>query len=254
MPRRLAKDRLVLIEVDGEKTHPETVDTVAFLELASAFFDGLVKVAAAHQLDLQLHGLKIVDKCASAQAEASDPEIAAICVKRLWKVLSERDGRPEHGLVRATERFAAARLAFPRHRVRLQGPRGKALEVGVEVPTTRRAVAAMARVSLRAVVVSAGGDVPSVVVRPVDGLQRTQIRLQVTQDLARRLAQTLYDEVDVLIDATRDPEGQIIAGQLVSYKTLEPGDAVDALERWFKEHGAHWNDVADVMGALGRGQ
>lgn len=235
------------IRFDGPEIHPHTVDALKALEVVSAYLAFLQEIARSEGQSLSFTGIEIIDECTLFKTSPSEPAVAETATRQATAFLS-RNAHPPQGTQGKLARMRDALAALPAGytTTALYGTWHEPLVVAKEDPVDRP----YARVSLRAVPIRVGGMTPTVHFRSGSELRR--FTLTVTEEQARTLGASLYNEVDIVALVARDHNGFIQEGTLEEFHTLDPGDPRSAWEAWFKANAEDWEDVEDVEHELGR--
>lgn len=225
----LVPDDRLLLELDSPGLQPGTVATSPLLELAASFFALVEANAAAQERSLDLVGLEILDKCVALAARPNDIRLA-----REMAELSRRQigGLEElqHGTRERVERVREAmRQLGPGQVARVQiaawSKTLKAVEQDVAPPLD-------SQLSIRARPIRIGGKRPMV---RFESRLEDDFSLQTTQDTARQLGQFLWREVDIEAKVTRDVDGTIAGGTLISFEPVdEDADPQTAWRDWYR--------------------
>ena len=236
------------VEIDGDGVNPDTVDARSTLELASAYFDLLVRVARLRGAEVELKGLQVVSKCiALATVPTSLPEAREAAAEAQDYVA----GREEpHGVVVAVRRVRDAVRALPLGHVAkvIIGPWQRQLPRDGDVPR----VPPYASVMVRARPVRVGGTNPRV--RFKSESEETEFSLEVTEEQARELGSLLYREVDIAATVWRDENDAIRGGRLEDVFAVADAhdDLRTVMRRWLKENAPQWDDIDDIEAELKR--
>lgn len=245
----MAKSEKIYLEVEGPSVEPGSVDSLAFLELASSFYDALSKAAAVSKLELGLHGIEVRDKCVQIEVGTRNAREAQLCANLLAQLV---DGSipPRHGMAAAIDRLRDARRRFPESfEVKTRVGRWSGL---LRVPEAAAGYEQATVESLRAKVIDVGGKEPRV--RLESPSIEKPFSLSITESLARELGGTsLYLFIDLVAEAIRDQDGNIVSGKLVRFTPVTNGDAASAWRDWYRSNGSEWDDVEDIESDLGRG-
>jgi hypothetical protein len=244
-PRAFHPDDLV-IELDGEGVHPDSVSSFEALEFAASMLHLVVQVAKRNGQRLSFSGLQIIDKCAALATRASDAETATDATQTALRLVA---GVDEDRLVRtAVERVRNARTALPEGYVgRVHVGPWSASVAPFSGPPARKATSLE---TLRAVPVRVGGAEPAVRLRaPTEPRTFT---LDATEDQARELGSHLYREVEVEAEVVRSESGEIESGRLLAFYELDPTPDVEAWGAWYRTSAARFDDVDDIEAELAR--
>jgi hypothetical protein len=220
-------DGYVLLELNGPNVSPATVDVPSFLDLAASFFQ-LVKANSDEMAaDLRLTGIEIIDKCAAVRARPDAVDVAKECAELALRQIGG-DAAPR-GAAQHVERARAAVRALPADHCAkvLIGPWRRSIVVRPD-----DAIAPLDEVlAIRAEPIRAGGKRPAVRFR---SFLEEDFTLEVTAEQARALGAILYSEVEIEARISRDAEGYIDGGRLLSFEPIDEGDPRPAWLEWFK--------------------
>ena len=98
-------DDELVIEVDGEGVHLETLDAKGMLTLASSFLELLEAIADERDEKIEFTGLRAFEKCGSIATYPSDVELARQVALDAYKLLASHE-RPR-GLAQKLDRVTA---------------------------------------------------------------------------------------------------------------------------------------------------
>ena len=235
MPYRVERDAAendLVIEVDGEGVHLDTLDAPRVLELAVAYLELLKKIADERDEDIQFVGIEAREKCGLLATRPSDPELARQLALDSHKLLASLV-KPR-GLGGVIDRVRDARAKLPSNytaRVRIHGfDRPISAE-----PSSALKETPYSATSLRAYVVRVGGRRPRAAFRSKS--EARQFSLDLGERLAKELSPHLYSEVDIDALVARDPAGNIEEGTLRAFYVLSKGDPQATWNEWFNENG-----------------
>jgi hypothetical protein len=226
-------DELV-IEVDGEGVHLDTLDAPAVLNLAVAYLELLRRCAADRDESIEFRGLRAFEKCGSLGTHPSDPEIARRAVVDAFHLLASWE-RPARGLKLAVDNVRAARAALPGNYRALVKMRGIERLIASE-PMSVLAETPYSSTSIRAYVQRVGGLKPRATFASKSERLRFHLDLQDDQQ-AVSLGRFLYQAVDIVALVVRDLAGNIESGTLREFHPVASGAAADAWRDWFRESG-----------------
>jgi hypothetical protein len=244
-------DRLV-VYVAGEGAAPETADARATLEVAAAYIDFLVRLAEEHGEKLDLHGLKVIPGSIGIEVYSSTPKIVGDRITEAEDLLEGRElpssgkiqtalNRLERSVRALPEGWGASVAAGPTYRFPLYVVRHE--EEGADLWTTT---------TLRAQPLRVGGKAPRVQFQSPS--ESKPFTVGTNQETAREVAKYLYREVEVSIRFVRDEDGTIKDGWLEEFWPVDASaDEIERWRAWFRDAGAHWDDIEDVNAELGRG-
>lgn len=226
-------DELV-IEVDGEGVHLDTLDAPAVLNLAVAYLELLRRCAQDRDESIEFRGLRAFEKCGSLGTHPSDPELARRAVVDAFNLLASWE-RPARGLKLAVDNVRAARAALPGNYRALVKMGGTERLIASE-PMSVLAEAPYASTSLRAYVQRVGGLKPRATFTSKSERLRFHLDLQDDQQAAS-LGTYLYQTVDIVALVVRDLAGNIEGGTLREFHPVSSSAVADAWRDWFRESG-----------------
>lgn len=226
-------DELVL-EVDGEGVHIDTIDAPAVLEFTVAYLNLLKLCAAERDEELEFHGLRSFEKCGSIGTLPSDAEIARQATLDAFKLLSSRD-RPMHGMKIAVQRVRDTREALPSHYTTVVKVRGLERVISSQ-PFSVIADTPYAANSMRVYVQRVGGATPKATFKSKSEAKVFHLTLR-DADQAEELGKYLYKYVDITALVLRDADGYIESGLVREVFPVSEGDPRQAWGEWFKESG-----------------
>jgi hypothetical protein len=242
---RVTADPKILLEIDGPGVTPATVDSVATLELAAAYFALLHRVAEEQGTDLRFTGVSIEDKCVAVAVHVQADETA---VRRAANDAGNylRGELPPYGLDTLTKRVAKMLRGFPAgHSAKvIVGGWRRRLELTTSTDGGAESVS-----ELRVDVLRVGGLQPTARLASKSEPQEFTVSLP-SRAVARDLAGHLYGEIDATVRLRRDEDGTIESGVLESFVAVADEDPVKAWRAWFKTAGGDWGSVSDVEGEL----
>jgi hypothetical protein len=230
-------DEVLLLEVDGPDVSPETVDPVALLDLASAFFE-LVRLNARGR-EFTLRDLYVIDKCAAVATYPSSVELARELAEHASRQIAG-DEPPTHGMVALVSRARNAMKELPRARVQVGGSWARSVSRPPDSLTRRLSEL----ISMRARVERVGGQK-----RPVRFSSRSEgeFSLAATQQKTMGLGAYLYRDVEVDARIQRGPTGEITGGELLEFYPLAEDDAEQAWREWYQAVGGEkWAAAEDL--------
>lgn len=227
MGRELPSDAIG-IEVDVEDdiglahVGPSELEApVTTLRLAIAYLDLIEAIAADRDLDLQLRGLEVVDKCTAVLSRVNTPDLARQCAADAAYYIALT--RPPRGIRSKVEAVLEARGKLP-------GQYKATAVVGSTRREIDRDIAVggypAAHVQLRATPIRVGGKTPSVTFEAPAEERRFTLRVHLEQ--AKRIAQHLYGELDIEALVLRAADGLIERGELLAFHALDEGDGLKA--------------------------
>lgn len=246
MKRRVPKD--TLLELDGRDITPETVDSIALLRLADAFFKLTVKLAESSGLGLTYRGLKVLDKCVAVAATPTNPKAAQLTVARAVRVVRGDEPAPVGVEQLTNEARRALRQLDPEVRARFGI--GKRLQ-RIRAPELPSADTPWEILQLRVIPLRVGGK--QRMTADLTSLSEAEpFSVDVQLDEARRLGQALRLEVDVRLKVCRDIDGRIERGEVLEVAPIQDADPAAAWQDWFAEQEPAWEAIEDVGAELGR--
>jgi hypothetical protein len=243
-----SKDDRVKLEIDGPGITPQTVDAVAAIEIARAYFHLLIKFAAEHDEKLVFKGLGVEDKCVALTSSPSNPSVAEYGAFEVQRML-EKGLRPSKKLEGSYNALREALLLLPKDQ------RANALVSGKKLRLTAQPVeefhSHVSATKLRVRVVGIEG-INRFRARFVSESEDRAFYLDVSESQAMDLAKSFQQEVEATVRLRRDSLGSIAGGELIEAKTIGPrGQAVEAWREWLAENAGDWEDVDDIEQALG---
>jgi hypothetical protein len=223
----------LVIEVDGEDVHLDTVDAARTLELAVAYMQLIQRIAEERDEEVVFTGFEAVEKCAALVTHPSDPELARLAAVEAGFLLSSHN-RPPHGLKEAVERVRHARDSLPHHydaHVHIRGLRRPIVGASEVVARSPYSVT-----SLRAQLTRVGGSRPRATF--VSDSEERAFTVHIADvDLATHLAGWLYTELDIELQVARDLDGNIEDGVLTGFHPLVDFEDDEEWKKWFREAG-----------------
>jgi hypothetical protein len=228
----------ISLRLDGGDVHPHNVDPSLVLALASSYVDALRSLAATNDLELDLRGLQIRDRCVEIAFGVSKLASARQAVQEVGHALASPE-RPR-GAIGAIDRLRDALSAIPvTMDVTVQAGAGWKRPLKLRQP--EEVVPALELVTLRATPLRAGGATP--VVR-FQAEHERDFSLTSGEDLARALGGYLYREVEIEAEIARDGAGTISGGRVLAFEPVESGDPVEAWDKWFQQSAGEWDDAS----------
>jgi hypothetical protein len=226
----------ISLRLDGGDVHPHNVDPSLVLALASSYVDALRSLAMTSDLDLDLRGLQIRDRCVEIAFGVNKLASARQATIEVIEALASTE-RPR-GAVGAIDRLRDALGATP-PAIHITVAAGSHWKRSLHVRETKDATPALELVALRAIPVRAGGATP-VVRFHVE--QENGFSLSTDIDMARALGGHLYREVEIEAEIARNELGAISGGRVLSFEPVESADPVEAWDRWFEQSSGDWDD------------
>jgi hypothetical protein len=224
------------LRLDGEDVHPHNVDPSLVLALASSYVDALRSLAMTSDLDLDLRGLQIRDRCVEIAFGVNKLGSARAAAHEVNQALASTE-RPR-GAIGAIDRLRDALDAIP-PAIHVTVAAGGSWKRSLQVRPPDEASPALDLVTLRAVPVRAGGATP--VVR-FQSDRENDFSLSTDIDLARALGGQLYREVEIEAEIARNELGAISGGRVLSFEPVDGTDAIEAWDRWFAQSAGDWDD------------
>jgi hypothetical protein len=226
-------DELV-IEVDGDGVHLDTLDAPGVLNLAVAYLELLRRCAADRDDTIEFRGLRAFEKCGSLGTHPSDPELARRAVVDAFNLLASWE-RPARGLKLAVDNVRAARAALPSNYRALVKMGGVERLIAAEAMSVLDQ-APYVSTTLRAHVQRVGGIKPRATF--ISNSERVRFHLDLRDaEQATSLGTYLYKVVDIVALVVRDASGNIEGGTLREFHPVADGSAGDAWGEWFRESG-----------------
>lgn len=219
----------LIVELDGVKISPQTVDARALLSVAQAYVELLVRVADENESELTLTSLQIIDKCVGVLMRADDPDAAWVAVSEIDSYLA---GAPiPHGVKNHTETLLEAlhRLPPTVSAAAHVGTRSTKLIDRRGQPVERP----WSRTTLWVKPIKIGGRREHIVLE--SGSERGTFRLDLSLETARELGPYLKKEILVEMEIARGADGRIEKGRLLSWTApdVKPGQELEAWQKWF---------------------
>jgi hypothetical protein len=226
----------ISLRLDGGDVHPHNVDPSLVLALASSYVDALRSLAVTSDLDLDLRGLQIRDRCVEIAFGVNKLGPARAAAHEVNLALASTE-RPR-GAIGAIDRLRDALDSIP-PAIHVTVAAGGSWKRSLQVRAAEDATPAFELVTLRAVPVRAGGAMP--VVR-FHSDRENDFSLSADIDMARALGGQLYREVEIEAEIARDELGAISEGRVLSFEPVESADPVEAWDRWFEQSAGEWNE------------
>jgi hypothetical protein len=238
----------VLFELDGPNVHPDNVDTMLLLRLATQYFHLIGRASETKRLGLVLRGIEVVDKCVAIRAIANDPKGSTFAAKLVEDWLAG-DEEPPRGAETLTSSLRYELRRMPTgYLARAHVAKWKR---DIRVPQEEVTSRPWEQVELRAIPLRVGGEEPVVKFRAES--ETADFILQVSPAQARILGGHLYEEIDIEVDILRDPDMSISAGKVLEVFPLDKDEPAGAWRTWFEQNeGRAWLNVDDVLAGLGR--
>jgi hypothetical protein len=234
--RKLSRKPEVSLRLDGGDVHPHNVDPAQVLALASAYVDALRALAATSELDLDLRGLEIRDRCVEVAFGVNKLAVARQAAQEVAQALVSPE-RPR-GAIGAIDRLRDALRAIPAA-INVTVQAGTGWKRALKLRQPEEIAPALELITLRATPLRAGGATP--VVR-FQAEREKDFSLASGETLARALGGYLYREVEIEAEVARDEGGAISEGRVLSFESVDAGDAVEAWDRWFQKSAGDWDD------------
>lgn len=237
----------ITLTIGDPNTTPETVESQSALELAAAYLEMLQRIAEDEDRNLTFTGIEVRSGSCKLAFKPSDTKQAKMSVQRGVRLLTGGRATPPR-LRGAVGRVESALARAP-------GPPKAKVAVGkwtrqIMVRKPQRRSRPEAQTTLRVQVERVGGAQPKLRVRSTS---EDAFTLSVSKELARKVGPHLYKEVEVTALISRDEDGTIEGGELLSFAPVNEGDALSAWQDWFQENASEWNTVEDIDKELGRG-
>jgi hypothetical protein len=226
----------ISLRLDGGDVHPHNVDPSLVLALASSYVDALRSLAVTSDLDLDLRGLQIRDRCVEIAFGVNKLAPAREAATEVNQALASAE-RPR-GAVGAIDRLRDALGAVP-PAMHVTVAAGGSWKRSLQLRAAEDAAPALELVTLHAVPIRAGGAIP-VVRFHTD--RESDFSLSTDIDMARALGGHLYREVEIEAEIARNESGAISGGRVLSFEPVELGDPVEAWDQWFKQSAGEWDD------------
>ncbi len=245
--------RPLTIEFDGPEADPDVIDPRSVFDVAARFVDLVQRVAEKTKGEpVRLRGFEVRDKCTQIVFNCdAPPERLAFVSERVLAVARGEARIP--GTARAAGAFARAlREADPRLRIAQRGRSGdlRVIREPLKAPTPAHRFHEVDEV--RASVIKVGGRNPPRVQLDMPDEPRLRWLAVSSEDVVREMAALLYRQIDADVRIHREADGRFISGRVLAYRPVRRA-SVGEMRAWYREHLAHWDDVDDVEGALGRG-
>jgi hypothetical protein len=241
----------LVLEVDGPNVHPNTVDSTQLLALASSYLELLQKMGSEDDRPIKFTGLQIKDKCVAVYVQPDDSGLARSLADVSSAYLAERrlpQGLPQ-GLTKSIREVQHALRSFPHdHRAKVMvGTWGVDLALPDQIVDPDPAGAVE---SFRGKIVRVGGKAPKFQVQPA--FEETPFSVDVTVEVAQKLAENLYGEVDLVVEIFRSSKGRVYTAKLLEFAIVSDRDPTEAWREWFKPHAQYWDQVDDLEEELTR--
>lgn len=208
------------------------------LALASSYVDSLRALAVTSDLDLDLRGLQIRDRCVEIAFGVNKLGPAREAADEVNQALASTE-RPR-GAIGAIDRLRDALSALP-PAIGVTVAAGGSWKRSLQLHTVAESPPALELVALRVVPVRIGGARP--VVR-FHSERESDFSLDADIELARSLGSHLYLEVELEAEIARNEVGAINGGRVLSFEPVEDGGALAAWDRWFAQSAGEWDDAS----------
>lgn len=239
----------IYLEISGPDLEPENAPTTLALEAASAFFNGIEKIAKAEKRTLDLWGLSVENKCVQISAMASDGNLASDYSHVFHEVLGGERPAPR-GAADDVKRFRSVLSSLP-HQYTMRSRIGEREHVRFVAPGTEALSLWKELASLRVRIESVGGATPKA--RFSSHYEPHGFGLEASQELAKGLAMHLYEEVDIEAEVIRDSDGRIKEGRIEKFFPLEDNADMESLRNWYYSVGGDkWDVIDDLIDELKR--
>lgn len=233
----------VVIEVDGDGVHLDTLDAPATLEFAVSYFRLLQKIVDERGEEIEFKGLKAIEKCGLIATRASDPVLAQQAAVDAHRMMSS-PAPPPHGLRMAITRVREARAGLPSHYLAKVKILGFSRPIDAE-PFSRLEAKPYATTSVRAYLSRIGGSTPQATFKSKAELRAFSLVLR-DDAQAKELSPHLYTTLDIVALVARNADGAIEEGRLLEFYPLT-GDPRVAWAEWFRENGIKSEDELKQM-------
>jgi hypothetical protein len=238
-------DDQLVVKIDG--TSPSTVDAQAALRLATSYLDLVRSLADEEGAPLQFTGIEILNRSVGFAFHASAPDVAREAATRAARYVSGEE-QPPRGAASATRsvKDALRHLTGQQSARVILGPWSRDLALG----TVASDLPAQSSLSVRAKLIRAGGTKPAA--RFESPSEERPFTLYLSIDLARKIGQFLYRELDIVAKVHRDGEGIIEYGELLEFIPVADDDATTGWREWYRDYSSEWDQVKDIEAELGR--
>ncbi len=219
------------------------------LELSLRYFDLLLRTASEFQLPLTFEGIGMEPGSARCATRVSDAQAADFVQQQAGQFISGLKAPPP-ALRASTDAVKRVLRALPEGHVAsviLLDKRFTLLAGDAPVWKPPPSLT-----TFRAYLIMVGGKVPKARFTSPYERDGEPFNLDVSADLARRLAQYLYSQLEISVRIQRDEDGKIEGGKLLQYTPVQQGDALEAWRQWYRESAREWDDVVDIERELGR--
>lgn len=232
-----------LFEVDADGVEPDTVDTLAFLRLAHAYFETLVATARATENELRFTGVQIINKCVAVRAIVNNSDLAQTTVQQADNFVAGTALPPRKysiaactkNLVDAHEQFLTHVPAGARRRLKtIAAVGGKKTPLRRPPEPTEDPYSYVSLETMRAKVSTLAGSEMTVRLQPIIG-DAFSVMIA-TNDLAKEIRHHWLDELDVDVEVRRNSEGRVLSGKLKGFHVVQEGNAVEAWREWVKNN------------------
>lgn len=236
------KPELELV-LKGPEQSPTTVDPVATLDFALAYFELLRRIAKEQEVDLQFRGLDIREGSMIIASHPLRPDLA---------IAMMRDAARYVGGTLEPPPELEKRVREVRSRVKdlpldvVATTRCEGYEVALTPDLRKETLPPREFVELRATVMTVGGS-GTPYARFRSKSEERAFTLKTDETTAVRLAKLLYASVDLTGEVQRDEKGHIHSGILRDFVAVDVHvDQVKVWRDWFRDAGGDWNDLDDV--------
>lgn len=222
-----------MLEIDGPDVHPDTIDSLQLLDMASAFFALVAAEAKQQHVDLNFKGLSIIDKCAAVVVQVSDDVTATWAAARTERVIRGAADPPK-GAGQQVQRFRRAAQVVASHEQKVRAI-GADWTLPLANPAAKPPRPMRCLTSLRATPIQISGKPPKV--RFESNLEREAFTLHATMDQVFAMGKYMLHELDLEVELDRDADGNIQDGAIVAYEPVagDDGDPWTAWEQWYRE-------------------
>jgi hypothetical protein len=226
----------ISLRLDGGDVHPHNVDPSLVLALAGSYVDALRSLAVTSDLDLDLRGLQIRDRCVEIAFGVNKLGPAREAAQEVNQALASTE-RPR-GAIGAIDRLRDALDAIP-SAMQVTVAAGSSWKRSLQVRAAVDASPALELLTLRALPVRVGGATP--VVR-FHSDRENGFSLSTDIDMARALGGHLYREVEIEAEIARNDLGANSGGRVLSFEPVESTDPIEAWDRWFEQSAGDWDE------------
>jgi hypothetical protein len=245
-----AKGPEMLLELDGPDLHPATVEPLFFLQLAEAWLRLTAKVGGT--AGLRLCGLSVRDKCIALATHTNNARTAQAVAGRVARIVAGTEDPPVGSDAAADELRRHLRMMPQTYRAAVRiGDWGRPLIAQVPTGPLDR----WERTEMRVQPIRVGGTSGGVITAKLASVsEKVSFTVDVpTEAHARTLGANLFRDIDVDLRIRRGEDDAIRGGSVIEVHVLDDGDPISTWRTWFNENTDGWEDVDNVLEALGRG-